>query len=167
MKISRLALMGLPLAALFSTAAPAETLYSVTDLGTLGGEYSSAYGINDAGQVVGFSGAATDYRAFLWAADSGMIDLNDLIDAASGWALDSASGINASGQIVGSGTIGGQTHAFLLTPISGGPEPATWAMMIVGFGMVGGAMRRRAMRLSSRAERSPRIFVHAHIGRKT
>ncbi|MBM6577743.1 PEP-CTERM sorting domain-containing protein [Microvirga sp. SRT01] len=23
------------------------------------------------------------------------------------------------------------------------PEPSTWAMMIVGFGMVGGAMRRR------------------------
>lgn len=23
------------------------------------------------------------------------------------------------------------------------PEPATWAMMIVGFGLVGGAMRRR------------------------
>jgi hypothetical protein len=23
------------------------------------------------------------------------------------------------------------------------PEPATWAMMIAGFGLVGGAMRRR------------------------
>jgi PEP-CTERM motif len=23
------------------------------------------------------------------------------------------------------------------------PEPATWAMMILGFGMIGGAMRRR------------------------
>jgi hypothetical protein len=23
------------------------------------------------------------------------------------------------------------------------PEPATWAMMLVGFGVVGGAMRRR------------------------
>ena len=30
------------------------------------------------------------------------------------------------------------------SPISGGvPEPATWAMMIVGFGMVGGLARRR------------------------
>ena len=27
----------------------------------------------------------------------------------------------------------------------GVPEPATWAMMIVGFGLVGGAMRRRAV----------------------
>jgi hypothetical protein len=24
------------------------------------------------------------------------------------------------------------------------PEPATWAMMIIGFGLVGGVMRRRS-----------------------
>ena len=29
------------------------------------------------------------------------------------------------------------------TVTSGVPEPATWAMMITGFGMIGGAMRRR------------------------
>jgi hypothetical protein len=28
------------------------------------------------------------------------------------------------------------------------PEPASWAMMISGFGLVGGAMRRRAMKVS-------------------
>ena len=37
-------------------------------------------------------------------------------------------------------------------PITSGPaavpEPATWAMMIGGFGLVGGAMRRRATRIS-------------------
>lgn len=32
--------------------------------------------------------------------------------------------------------------------ISAVPEPATWAMMIGGFGLVGGAMRRRAARTS-------------------
>ncbi|WP_380874340.1 hypothetical protein ACFB49_47300 [Sphingomonas sp. DBB INV C78] len=31
------------------------------------------------------------------------------------------------------------------TPV---PEPATWAMMIAGFGLVGGAMRRRTVRLA-------------------
>ena len=31
------------------------------------------------------------------------------------------------------------------TATPGVPEPATWAMMIVGFGLVGGAMRRRAV----------------------
>ena len=29
------------------------------------------------------------------------------------------------------------------------PEPATWAMMIVGFGLVGGALRRRRPQLSA------------------
>lgn len=57
--------------------------------------------------------------------------------------------------IVGS-TIGFNTGNFDLTPVSGGtpsrltistaaavPEPATWAMMIVGFGMAGAALRSR------------------------
>lgn len=30
----------------------------------------------------------------------------------------------------------------------GVPEPATWAMMMVGFGLLGGAMRRRSVRVS-------------------
>jgi hypothetical protein len=29
------------------------------------------------------------------------------------------------------------------TYVNSVPEPATWAMMIVGFGLVGGSMRRR------------------------
>ena len=33
--------------------------------------------------------------------------------------------------------------AGLAPPVQGVPEPATWAMMIAGFGMVGAAMRRR------------------------
>lgn len=33
------------------------------------------------------------------------------------------------------------------TPGNAIPEPATWAMMIGGFGLVGGAMRRRASRI--------------------
>jgi hypothetical protein len=28
------------------------------------------------------------------------------------------------------------------------PEPATWAMMIMGFGLVGSAMRRRQVRMA-------------------
>lgn len=35
----------------------------------------------------------------------------------------------------------GNQHAFFLTAV---PEAATWAMMIAGFGFVGGALRRRA-----------------------
>lgn len=57
--------------------------YKVTDLGTLGGNYSYAYGLNNTGVVAG--GAATSTQtggvyqtAFLWDDDLGRIDLGTL-----------------------------------------------------------------------------------------
>ncbi len=41
------------------------------------------------------------------------------------------------------GNFGDNGGAFSITVIQGVPEPATWALMILGFGAVGGAMRRR------------------------
>ena len=46
-----------------------------------------------------------------------MVDLNTLIDPLSGWELLDAADINDAGQITGQGLIGGQYHAYLLTPI--------------------------------------------------
>src|SRR5262245_27387845 len=80
--------------------------YTVTDLGTLPGDRSSAaYGINNLGQVVGNS----DDHAFLY--DGGkMIDLGAL----PGSVRSSATAINDAGQVVGrSGSLGGRVHAFL------------------------------------------------------
>ncbi len=34
--------------------------------------------------------------------------------------------------------------------VSGVPEPATWAMMLIGFGMIGGAMRRKRQTVTAR-----------------
>jgi probable HAF family extracellular repeat protein len=99
------------------------------DLGDLlgGTDYSNAYGINSGGQVVGQSIAATGERAFLWSSSSGMLNLNDYLDASgSGWTLGSATAINDAGQIVGKGTHNGITHAYLLTPV---PEPGSLAML--------------------------------------
>src|SRR5262249_29219537 len=57
----------------------------------------------------------TSRSAFVW--QNGLItDLNTLIDSGLGWVLQIATGINDNGQITGTGTVGGQTHAFLLTP---------------------------------------------------
>jgi hypothetical protein len=46
-----------------------------------------------------------------------MVDLNTLIAPLSGWELLDASAINDAGQITGQGLIGGEYHAYLLTPI--------------------------------------------------
>jgi probable HAF family extracellular repeat protein len=90
-------------------------LYSngvVSDIGSF-----TPYGISQNDQVVGsadVSGGST--HAVLWRADK-LRDLNDAIASSSGWVLESARGVNKWGQIVGTGTIGGEEHAFLLTPL--------------------------------------------------
>jgi probable HAF family extracellular repeat protein len=52
--------------------------YKITDLGSLGGNYSQAWGINAFGHVVGTScidTACSEPREFLWTRESGMQDL--------------------------------------------------------------------------------------------
>jgi probable HAF family extracellular repeat protein len=78
--------------------------YTVTELGTLGGKFTHPVGINNAGQVVGYSetaprngGKTGDMHAFLWQAITGMRDLGTL-----GGEYSRAKCINNKGQIVGS-----------------------------------------------------------------
>ena len=94
------------------------------DLGTLPNYTSSmANAINNAGQVVGIAFAAEDATMpvrtpFLYdSRTQEMTDLNQLIPDESGWQLMDALDINDAGQIVGRGLVGGEMHAFLLTPI--------------------------------------------------
>ena len=88
----------------------------ILDLGALPGAITSAANaINDFGAVVGECDFPTGH-AFLWTPEAGMLDLNSLIPANSGWVLNVATFISLEGQISGYGTIHGQTHAFVLTP---------------------------------------------------
>lgn len=86
------------------------------DLGTLGGDYSSADGINDQGFVVGLSAIpeSDEFHAFIWNGE--LVDLNTRIPADSGWELTGAQDINETGQIAGIGMLNGVPHVFLLTP---------------------------------------------------
>jgi len=88
----------------------------MTDLGSLG-TLSSAEGINDSEQIVGWTNLLQSgpEHAVLWEDDL-LADLNTLIDVGSGWTLQYASAINNKGQIVGYGLHNGLPHAFLLTP---------------------------------------------------
>ena len=144
-------LVGL-LALVLSLLTPSRRLaaenYSITDLGTLGGSQSRAYGVNDLGQVVGESRTVTgDSHAFLWLPEpaygqpAGMNDLGTL-----GGAVSAAFDINNNGIIVGRAETTDPTlfRAFLWDPGIGNmqelatPEGPAEALAINDFGEVAG-----------------------------
>ncbi len=86
----------------------------LTDIGTLGGDFSYAWDINDNGQVTGEAAIQTgDIHAFLWTSAGGMHDLGTL-----GGNRSVGRAINASGQVAGENRIGSSgavTRAFRFT----------------------------------------------------
>jgi len=81
--------------------------YSVTDIGTLGGSFALAIGINDAGQVTGLSSTAgdTEIHAFIWQ-NGKMLDAGSL-----GGGFSEAALINNQGQAAGdSANASGEEH---------------------------------------------------------
>lgn len=89
--------------------------YTITDLGTLGGDRSLAYGINSLGHITGFSelpgNPSAGFHAFLY--DGQMHDLGALNDSPHNAPRSMSSGakINDSDQVVGNtyGDVGGAT----------------------------------------------------------
>jgi probable HAF family extracellular repeat protein len=90
---------------------------SMTMLPSLGGALSTALDINKHGVIVGWSflPAPGGRRAVMWTS-GGIVDLNTLLPAGSGWNLTSASSINDNGDIVGTGVDpNGMIRGFVLT----------------------------------------------------
>ena len=82
------------------------TRFSALDLGTIGGPWSQAYGLNEAGVVVGFERTADGGRYLAAASNAGA--LQALLGL--GGAHSAASAINASGQIAGTWYDGSTGH---------------------------------------------------------
>jgi len=108
------------------THAKAQLSYSVIDLGTLGGNTSSAHGVagrggaNAAGMIVGTSAASDGSDHAFLHTNGKMFDLNTLCDLSTSdfKVLTVAKTINDSCVIIGEGiTTNGDKHAFLLTPL--------------------------------------------------
>jgi probable HAF family extracellular repeat protein len=129
---------------LWTPTTPGSTSGSKLDLGTLAGTANSSigYGVNTSGDVAGQSEVIENdivrSHAFLYTSESGMVDLNTLVDPVYvdpllGWELQVAWDINDFGQIVVGGYFRGGGHTFLLTPV---PEPIS----VIPFALATGAL---------------------------
>ena len=122
---------------------------TVTPLGTLyePDAPTDSRSMNNAGLVVGYVAiqAAEEGRVFAWSAETGIVGLNERLDASgAGWVLQFAEAVNESGQIAGWGAHNGAFTGFILTPV---PEPQT--------GFVTAAAGLLILRRSSAKRRSP------------
>ncbi len=120
-----------------------------TELGQLGidGYGSTALAVNDSGTAVGWTvtgPSINSRRAVAWKSDGVAIDLNTLIDPASGWTLTKALGISNTGWVSGIGVFdpdgpdgeSGYQRLFVLHLV---PEPTapllTLPVVLFGLGM--------------------------------
>src|SRR5437870_351738 len=75
--------------------------YKVVDLGTLGGSFSDAFGVNNRGEVVGFSTVSGDVslHAFLW--QNGLLTDLGILGPPDALPSSIAVAINDAGEVVG------------------------------------------------------------------
>lgn len=120
------------------------TTASAVDLNPVGFSYSQARGVAD-GQQVGWGyGSSTENNtnALLWSGSAAsVVNLQNFLPSA--FTSSAAYAIDSNGDIVGSAVDGnGNIHAILWTPATV-PEPNTFALVALGFGLVLGRRRRK------------------------
>ena len=110
----------------------------MTDITDPGQLITAPLAINDSGEIVGLVSNDPDQVTA-----EGFVDVGGNLTtfAAPGAISTDLYGVNDQGQIIGFATeADGTGYSFLLTP-SAVPEPAAWAMMLVGIGGLGAALR--------------------------
>jgi probable HAF family extracellular repeat protein len=102
----------------------------MADLGTLGGDWSEAVGVNGWGEIIGISATALDEAHPFYYTGGQMMDLNNIIQwqpesqqvsVRPSTVLTEVKAINENGWIVGSGYVSGDEylHGFVLIPDAG------------------------------------------------
>ena len=118
-------------------------LYSggvMQDIGSFGGAFTEARGLNNNGWVVGFSTYAgdipgIDFSSAILYRDGSMFDLNEIVERPGLWSILDAYGINDAGQIAATAcTEFGDCRAVLLNPV---PEPQPAALLLAGLALGG------------------------------
>lgn len=124
------------------------------NLGGFGRDLSSSTAdINNLGQVVG-AGNLADGAAHGFLYENGeLVDLNALIDPASGWTIRDAAAINDVAQIAATACKADGCYAVRLDLVPAVPEPSALAMLAAGLGL--GWRRGAAKRTLKRNLRRP------------
>ena len=123
---------------------------SFTKLDDPNGTNTQVFGLNNEGQAVGtFVDGAGETQGFVYNAGTYMTisDPNASGTPAFGVTGTFVNGINDHGDLVGFYSDGTNVNGFVATP--GVPEPATWALMLLGFAGLSAATMRTRRRLGA------------------
>jgi hypothetical protein len=105
-------------------------------------------GLNDAGQILGQSfraGPGVEWFStpFLYTPGQGSVDVWAGVDLPEGWSSLVVTDLDDQGNLLGQGSFNGATQGFLLLAVAAPvPEPAAWALGLLGLVVLGA--RRRA-----------------------
>lgn len=120
-----------------------------TDLGNFGGAFLTIGGINEAGYFVGTALGPQDQGIGFIYLNGGLVDLNTLVDPATGWRISGAADINDLGQIAAWGYRGTEISALRLDLAGVIPEPDAIGLLVPGLLLLLGARRRGGPHLAS------------------